>query len=203
MDALDIGPLTPDRLDELDRLLAADSVARGCRCLHWRIPTRERALIPGPERAARFAALAAGARPPGLIATDAAGPAGWVQITPRAEVPRFQTAVSARPAADTPAGTWALSCFFIRRDLRRQGVMTALARAACAFAAAHGAAAVEAAARRTGGNLAWGEGFTGLVPSLARAGFAEVEARTPLRVLMRWTPPPAGRAATPARAGSA
>jgi hypothetical protein len=66
--------------------------------------------------------------------------------------------------------------------------MTTLARAACAHAAARGATAVEAAARRPGGSMAWGEGFTGLVPALLRAGFVEVEDRTPLRVLMRWSP---------------
>ena len=59
--------------------------------------------------------------------------------------------------------------------------------------ASNGATAVEAAARRPRPDpeapLAWGEGFVGLVPALERAGFAAVEDRTPLRVLMRWTPP--------------
>lgn len=182
-----ITPLTPDLLDDLATLFQADSVARGCWCLHWRIPGKERAAIPRADRPARFAALTAD-RPPGLIAHDAKGPAAWVQITPRPEVPRFQTATSARPAADTPPGSWALSCFFIRKDLRQQGLMTTLARAACEHAVAHGATAVEAAARRPGGSWGWGEGFTGIVPSLARAGFVEIEDRTPLRVLMRWTP---------------
>jgi len=198
MDALDIRPLTPDRLDDLARLFAADSIARGCWCLHWRIAARERAAIPAAARPARFAALAAAeGGPPGLIGYDAAGPAAWVQITPRAAVPRFQSATSARPAAGSPPGAWALSCFFIRKDLRRRGVMTELARAACAFAAGRGAPAVEAAARRPTEAMAWGEGFTGLIPALARAGFVEVEARTPLRVLMRWTPA-AAAGATPA-----
>ncbi|QYK40416.1 MAG: GNAT family N-acetyltransferase [Paracoccaceae bacterium] len=183
---LHIRPLTPDLMGDLGTLFAADPVARGCWCLHWRLPVRERAALPAGERRVRFETLVAD-HPPGLIAHDDQGPAAWVQITPRADVPRFQTATSARPAADTPPGTWALSCFFIRRDLRRQGVMTQLARAACAHASSHGAAAVEAAARRPGGSFAWGEGFTGLVPSLARAGFVEVENRTTLRVLMRWT----------------
>ncbi|HMO07210.1 MAG TPA: hypothetical protein PKD10_06115 [Paracoccaceae bacterium] len=184
---LTIRPLTPDLWDDLAALFAADTVSRGCWCLHWRLPKKEFADIAAADRPARFRAVAAGTVP-GLIAHDATGPAAWVQITPRTQVPRFQAVPSARPAPDTPEGTWALSCFFIRKDLRRQGVMARLARAACDHAAAHGAAAVEAAARRPGGSFGWGEGFTGLVPSLAKAGFAEVEDRTPLRVLMRWTP---------------
>lgn len=181
-------PLTPDRAEDAARLFEADSVTRGCWCLHWRLPAKVRAALAPAERRAHFMALPDPDDPPGLLAYDAQGPAGWVQITPRDAVPRFQTAPTARPAADTAPGTWALSCFFLRRDLRRQGHMTALARAACAHAAARGATAVEAAARRKAGSFAWGEGFTGLVPSLEAAGFTEVEYRTPLRVLMRWTP---------------
>ena len=183
---MQIRPLTPDLLPDLRRLFAADSVARGCWCLHWRIATAERKTIAAADRPARFAAETDGTVP-GLIAHDAQGPAAWVQITPRAQVPRFNQVPTARPAADTPAGTWALSCFFIRKDLRRQGLLTRLAQAACTHAAAHGATAVEAAARRPGGSTAWGEGFTGLVPSLLKAGFAEIEERSPVRVLMRWS----------------
>ncbi len=186
---LDIHPLTPDRADDLARLFQADSVTRGCWCLHWRIPNAERNALARADRRAIFERIAfADTHAPGLMAYDGKGPAAWVQITPRPTVPRFATAKSAKPAPDTPDGAWALSCFFIRKDLRRQGLMTDLARAACDHAARHGAPAVEAAARRPGGSMAWGEGFTGLVPALTRAGFVEVEERTPLRVLMRWVP---------------
>jgi GNAT superfamily N-acetyltransferase len=185
---LDIHPLTPDRAGDLVRLFEANSVTRGCWCMFWRLASAGFRAASAPEKRAAFEArIAAGPRPPGLLAYDAEGPAGWVQITPRDELPRFQKVPTARPAPDTPEGTWALSCFFIRKDRQRQGLMTELARAACAFAVSHGASAVEAAARRPGGSMAWGEGFTGLVPALERAGFAEVDPRTRLRVLMRWT----------------
>jgi GNAT superfamily N-acetyltransferase len=188
--ALELHPLTSDRAGDLARLFQADSVTRACWCLHWRLPAREHEALAAADRRARFEVLAfGGGAPPGLIGYDAAGPAAWVQIAPRGALPRFETAPTARPAADTPPGTWAVSCFVVRKDLRRQGLMTDLARAACAHAAARGATAVEAAARRPGGSMAWGEGFVGMAPALLRAGFVEVEDRTPLRVLMRWTPP--------------
>ncbi|MDH3263693.1 MAG: hypothetical protein OEM24_06820 [Paracoccaceae bacterium] len=187
--ALDIRPLTPERAEDLVTLFEANSVTRGCWCMFWRLPSAEfRSAGRVALRAAFLARIAEGARPPGLLAYDGDGPAAWVQITPRAELPRFQRVPTARPAADTPEDAWALSCFFVRKDRQRQGLMTVLARAACGFAADHGAAAVEAAARRPGGGMAWGEGYTGLVPALLHAGFVEVEDRTPLRVLMRWTP---------------
>lgn len=185
---LALRPLSPETAADAAALFQADSVTRGCWCMFWRLPPKVRGAMSPDDRRAAFLALAREDPPAGLVAFDDRGPAGWVQITPRAAVARFQTAPTARPAADTPPGTWALSCFFLRKDLRRIGLMAELARAACAHAAAQGAPAVEAAARRKEGSFLWGEGFTGLVPSLARAGFVEVETRTPLRVLMRWTP---------------
>jgi GNAT superfamily N-acetyltransferase len=187
--ALAIHPLTPDRADDLVRLFEAESITRTCWCMFWRLSRGEfRGKGHDGLRAAFLERIARGPRPPGLLGYDEAGPAAWVQITPRPELPRFQKVPTARAAADTPEKTWALSCFVVRKDRRRQGLMTGLARAACGFAAAEGAAAVEAAARRPGGSMAWGDGYTGLVPALERAGFVEVEERTPLRVLMRWTP---------------
>jgi GNAT superfamily N-acetyltransferase len=187
--ALAIDPLTPDRADDLVRLFETDSVCRGCWCQFWRMERKDfTAASQDDKRAAFLARIAQGDRPPGLIASDADGPAAWVQITPREDLFRFQRVPTARPAADTPAGTWALSCFFIRKDLRRQGLTSTLATAACTFAISHGATAVEAAARRPGGSMMWGAGFEGFVPALARAGFVEIEDRTPQRVLMRLVP---------------
>lgn len=187
--AVGIRPLTPDRAGDLVTLFEANSVTRGCWCMFWRLSSAEfRSAGREALRAAFLERITEGPRPPGLLAYDEVGPAAWVQITPRDELPRFQKVPTARPAGDTPEATWALSCFFVRKDRQRQGLMTVLARAACSFAATQGAAAVEAAARRPGGSMAWGEGYVGLVPSLAAAGFVEVEERTPLRVLMRWTP---------------
>ncbi len=187
--AVEIRPLTPDRADDLATLFETNSITRGCWCMFWRLPSSEFSSAGRDAlRAAFLERIATGPRPPGLLAYDEEGPAAWVQITPRAELPRFEKVPTARPAGDTPAGTWAVSCFFVRRDRQRQGLMTVLARAACDFALDHGAVAVEAAARRPGGSMAWGAGYVGLVPALSRAGFVEIEERTPRRVLMRWTP---------------
>jgi len=115
---------------------------------------------------------------------------GWVQVTPRAEVPRFNRARSAKPSpADADLSVvWAISCFYMRRDARGRGLMTTLARAACGFAAGQGAQAVEAAPIAPRRRLLWGEGYVGLRSALERAGVVEVEKRTDLRSLMRWTP---------------
>jgi GNAT superfamily N-acetyltransferase len=186
---LGFAPLTPERFGDLERLFEADGLTRGCWCMWWRLDVPEwRAADPGARRAAFRARVAAGP-PPGLLAYRGGAAVGWVQATPRADVPRFNRARTAKPAPGTDLGAvWALSCFFLAREVRRQGLMTALARAACDFAAGRGAAAVEAAAIELERKPAWGEGYVGFVPALERAGFRAVERRSPTRVLMRWEP---------------
>jgi GNAT superfamily N-acetyltransferase len=183
-------PLTPEHLPAIARLFDGDSTTRGCHCMWWRVSSGVFGTMSRSDRADAFAQRVHDGPPPGLIAFDPRGPAGWVQVTPRPELPRFNAARTARPATDLPAASavWVTSCFFVRRDLRRQGVMTMLARAACRFAATQGADAVEAAALDPQRPLQRGEGFVGLVAALERAGFVPVERRSAIRLLMRWTP---------------
>ena len=181
-------PLTPERTDDLARLFERDGVTRNCWCMWWRLKTTEFERLGRPAREAAFRARIADGPPPGLLAYDGEEPVGWVQVTPRTELPRFNRSRIAGPVDADIAGVWALSCFFVRKDHRRSGLMTELARAACAHAARNGAGVVEAAALDPKRPMMWGEGHVGLVRALSRAGFAEIERRSETRIVMRWTP---------------
>lgn len=105
------------------------------------------------------------------------------------------------PVDDTPV--WSITCFYVARGHRRQGVMRRLLQAAVAFAAARGARVIEAypvdpAGRRV---LAL-EAYTGLVPVFAAAGFVEVARRSERRPVMRYAVPGEGGAAPAATPGS-
>ncbi|MCB1334744.1 MAG: GNAT family N-acetyltransferase [Roseivivax sp.] len=185
-----IHPLTPARWTAFEALFEAQGVTRDCWCMWWRVTAQNwRAGSPEDRRDA-FRNLCQ-TEPPGLLALDGDSAVGWVQITPRAAIPRFGASRAGRAAPGTdPAAVWAVSCFFVTRSHRRQGLMTRLARAACEHARDRGAQAVEAAAHLPADRLQWSDGFTGMVPALARAGFVESGPRQGNRVPMRWTPPP-------------
>lgn len=189
MDEIAFAALTPSRWPDLERLFAGDGITRGCWCMWWRMAAPEWRAADADARRAGFLARVEAGPPPGLLAYRGGDPVGWVQVTPRADVPRFNRARTAKPVEGADlAAVWAVSCFFLRKDARRQGLMTALARAACRHAAGQGAAAVEAAAIELRRKPVWGEGYVGIVPALERAGFRAVERRSPTRVLMRWVP---------------
>ncbi len=182
-------PLTPDLWPVFETFFASQSETNNCWCMWWRVPSAE--IVARNRDALRraFRERVEDGPPPGLVAFEGDTPAGWVQVTPRADVPRFNRSRVAKPDDGANLNRiWAVSCFFVAKPWRRSGLMTALAEAACRHAAAGGATAVEAAALRPRPDLQRSDGFVGLVPALERAGFRAVEERSAARVLMRWTP---------------
>jgi GNAT superfamily N-acetyltransferase len=97
---------------------------------------------------------------------------------------RLATSRTLQPIDDTPV--WSITCLYVARNHRRQGLTRELIEAACAFAAGFGASVVEAYARispeKESSPLAL---YTGTEGSLARAGFRVVARPTPIRRIMR------------------
>lgn len=183
-------PLTPDRWDDLVDLFGPErGAASGCWCMWHRVAGRAGWTALGAEgRRDAFRARVTEGPPPGLLAYRGAVAVGWVAVTPRAELPRFERQkVSARPEDATPpaAPLYALHCFYIRAGHRRQGLMRRLAEAAIAHARAAGAAALDVCPIEPDRPLQWGEGFVGLAPLFRDLGFVEIARRSPRRPLMR------------------
>jgi GNAT superfamily N-acetyltransferase len=84
-------------------------------------------------------------------------------------------------------GVWAVTCFVVRRGLRRRGIASALAEAAVDFAHERGARAVEGYPRVTqpGDEVGDVALYVGNRNLFANAGFREVSRPTPRRVVMR------------------
>ena len=136
------------------------------------------------NRDAMRARVGAGPRPPGLIAYLGGAPAGWISVAPRDEFPRMANSRIVAPVDDRPV--WSVTCFFIKPGHRGKGVATALLTAACAFAARHGARAVEGyPIDPKGERYASGFAWTGLMRLFEAAGFAEVARRSEKRPVMR------------------
>lgn len=186
---LRFAPLTPELWPVFETFFAAQAETNNCWCMWWRVPSQEIVARNRDALRTAFRQRIEDGPPPGILAFEGDAPVGWVQVTPRADVPRFNRGRVSKPDEGTdPERIWAVSCFFVSRPYRRTGLMTRLAHAACAFAALRGATAVEAAALKPRPELQRSDGFVGLVPALERAGFRTIEERSAVRVLMRWTP---------------
>ena len=179
---LTIHPLTPDLWSHFEDLFGRGGASNGCWCMYWRIGSqyhkRDRALNKNA-----FQEIVKQGPPPGLLAFDGELAVGWCQLTPRANLPSLEKRNFFERVDDLPV--WSISCFYIRRGYRRQGVMSALIEEAVRVARDAGAPALEAYPVDTFQPMSTTNIFTGTAASFARAGFKLVATRKPSRPIMR------------------
>jgi GNAT superfamily N-acetyltransferase len=121
--------------------------------------------------------------PPGLLAIDGEKAVGWCQLTPRDDLGWLNR----KPALDRVDAlpVWSISCFFVRRGYRRQGVMSALIAAALKAAKRAHVPALEAYPVDTARPGSTSNVFTGTASVFKRLGFKTVARREPTRPIMR------------------
>jgi GNAT superfamily N-acetyltransferase len=150
--------------------------------MYWRLGESYRKNPPDKNKAA-FSELVEHGPPPGLLALDGDLAVGWCQLTPRDSLPWLDQAWRLKRVDEVPV--WAISCFYIRKGYRRQGVTAALIDAAIDAARSAGAPALEA--YPLDGELTPSTSHTGYASTFARAGFKEVARHVPPRPIMRYT----------------
>ena len=178
--ALTIRPLTRDLWPALEDLFGEHGACNGCWCMYWRIGAAYRTKPRGRNKAA-FRAVVRRGPPPGLLAFDGEVPVGWCQLTPRDTLPWLDRTWRLRRVDDVPV--WSLSCFFVRKGYRRQGVTSALI--AAALDAARRAEAPALEAYPLDADLTPSASGTGYASTFARAGFKTVARHVPPRPIMR------------------
>ncbi|HET9594520.1 MAG TPA: GNAT family N-acetyltransferase, partial [Anaeromyxobacteraceae bacterium] len=176
-------PLTRDRFPDLVRLFGARGACGGCWCMWWKLsrPAFDAGKGDGHRRALERRVRSG--EIPGLLAYAGGEPVGWVALEPRASYPRLARARTLAAVDDLPV--WSITCFFVARAWRGQGVTRALIDAAAAHARAAGAPALEAYPVAPRGRTADAFVYTGLASTFQAAGFAEVARRSPTRPVVR------------------
>lgn len=200
-----VEPLTADRWDDAVAVFGTRGDPASCWCQFFRLGGQQwrQSTAQSNREALRSQCLdaQAGRTPaPGLLAYVGDEPAGWVAVAPRQTYPRLgrSRALTSLLAAEIAPGdseergdrgepVWSVTCFVVRIGFRRRGVAAALLDAAVAYAAEHGAAAVEGypVDVAPGERRVSSEPYHGTRSTFAAAGFAEVGRTSPARPVMR------------------
>lgn len=180
-------PLTPSRWADVEDLFGPEKGANsGCWCMWPRLTGTDFQAMGKEKRKGAFKSCVQKGPVPGLLLYEKGLAIGWVAVSPRSQVIRFEKAkASALERGEKVAKHYAITCFYVRTGHRKRGLMTDLARAAIDYAKKKKAAAIDVCPIDTDKPLMWGEGFVGIVSVFRELGFREVARRSPRRPLMR------------------
>ena len=191
---LTFAPLTPSRWSDLERLFGARGACGGCWCMAWRVPRSQWEAQKGLPNKRALRRLVDAGPPPGVLAYRDGVPVGWCAVAPRASYPVLSRSRVLAPVDDR--AVWSITCLFVRKAERRQGVSRRLLQAAVAFARSNGARIVEGYPVEPDRDQPDPFVWTGLASAFRAAGFHEVARRSAARPIMRRIlrprpPPPA------------
>lgn len=123
---------------------------------------------------------------PGLLAYAGREPIGWIALAPRETYSALERSRILQPVDDQPV--WSVTCFFVAKPYRRQGVSVELLRAATRYAKRRKVRIVEGyPVEPKKKNYPDVFACTGLPSAFRKAGFREVLRRSPTRPIMRYT----------------
>jgi GNAT superfamily N-acetyltransferase len=153
------------RWDDFERLFESRGGPKSCWCMVWRSGAKS---SKGPDRKAAIKQYVCDRIPIGLLGYLRGEPVAWCSIAPR---PTYRKLGGPAHTGDCPEQVWSLACFFIRRELRGQGVSKQVIEAAVLHAEKQGATVVEAYPVDPGSPS---YRFMGYVQAFLAAGFQEV-----------------------------
>jgi len=152
----------------------------------WRLKRAEFHAGKGGPNRKRLRQLVEAGRKPGVLAYLGREPIGWCAVAPRREYVVLERSKVLAPVDEAPV--WSISCLFVLKPHRRQGLSVALLEAAVDLAAQQGARVVEGyPVEPSKGKMPDVFAWTGLPSAFRKAGFVEIARRSPTRPILRRT----------------
>ncbi|WP_353641589.1 GNAT family N-acetyltransferase [Mesorhizobium sp. WSM2239] len=185
----DIRPLTPDLWPDFEDLFGKQGACYGCWCTYFRLPPAARRESSSVRNKDFIRARIESGPPPGLLAFEDSVACGWMQIGPRADVPKWNNkgrgSAPVDPADAADPGVWAISCFFIRNTARGRGLTHHLVAAGVNLARKNNARFLEACPMDQSKDSRSLGLFVGSTRVFEKVGFERLAERKAGRPLMR------------------
>jgi GNAT superfamily N-acetyltransferase len=184
--SIEIHPVSGERWDDLAQLFGAKGACGGCWCMLWRLKRAQFEAGKGEKNRRAMKAVIDSGKTPGLLAYADGKPVGWCSVAPREHFPALENSRILQPVDEQPV--WSITCLFVEKKFRRQGISVALLRAAAEHVKRQGGKIVEGYPTepkkdRLPDVFVW----TGLASAYQQAGFVECARRSETRPIMRFS----------------
>lgn len=175
--------LTPATWPDLEQLFGPKGACAGCWCMYWRLPRSEYERNKGEGNRESLHRLISRGEPLGVLAYHGTSAVGWCAVAPREAYPALERSRTLKRLDNQPV--WSVTCLFVQKEYRKQGLSVELVRAASKMARAHGARIVEAYPRVVRKETAAPFIWTGTLSTYTNAGFRECAAPAETRRIVR------------------
>ncbi|MCO7176156.1 GNAT family N-acetyltransferase [Sporolactobacillus kofuensis] len=177
--------LDEEHWHDFTQLFGERGACGGCWCMSWRLRKAEFDAQKGETNKEAMHELVKSGKPIGVLMYVDDVPAGWCAVAPRDEYLRLEKSRVFSRIDDQPV--WSISCFFIAKPNRRQGMSSELIQAAISFCKYHKATVIEAYPELpynadVPGAFLW----KGIPSVFEKAGFVETVRRSKWKRMMRY-----------------
>lgn len=181
---LSFQPLTPNLWTDFEQLFGPRGACGGCWCMFWKLRGKAYDENTGEPTHQMQKSIVDSGTVPGLLAFDGDEPIGWIAVEPRSAYPKLAHSRILKPVDD--AAVWSVTCFFVAKQARRQGLTVDLLNAAVEYVREQGGKIVEGYPVDAKKNMPAPFIYTGTAPAFVKAGFVEVARRSETRPIMRY-----------------
>lgn len=183
--SIEIYPLDISRWGDFETLFGERGACGGCWCMSWRLNKADFEKHKGAENKESMKKLVEANEPTGLLAYSDGKAIGWCAVAPREVYVRLEKSRVLKRVDDKPV--WSISCFFIAKEHRREGVSEMLINGVVNYCREKGAEIIEAYpeepySSRVPDAFMW----KGIPSAFERAGFVVAERRSRFRPIVRY-----------------
>jgi ribosomal protein S18 acetylase RimI-like enzyme len=177
-------PLKRNLWTDFEELFGPNGACAGCWCMFWKLRGKAFDEARGYETRQMHKSIVDTGVPTGLLAYLHGEVVGWIAVEPREAYPRLVHSRLLKPVDDQPV--WSVTCFFVAKKDRRQGIAVELLRAAVEHVKKQGGKIVEGYPVDVQKDLPAVSVYTGTASAFRQAGFKEVARRAPARPIFRF-----------------
>jgi GNAT superfamily N-acetyltransferase len=125
---LSIKPISQDLWTDFEELFGLNGACGGCWCMYWKLRCKAYDESRGSAARQMHKSIVDAGTVTGLLAYAREEVVGWVAVEPRREYEKLAHSHILKPVDDQPV--WSVSCFYVAKGYRRQGVTVSLLKAA-------------------------------------------------------------------------
>jgi len=181
---LSFRPIKRNLWPDLEELFGPNGACAGCWCMFWKLRGKAYEEARGTETRQMHKSVVDAGTSTGLLAYLHGEVVGWVAVEPRESYPKLAFSRALKPVDGQPV--WSVTCFFVAKNHRQNGITVELLKATVEHVRSQGGRIVEGYPVDVEEKTAPPFIFTGTASAFKRAGFKEVARNAPTRPIFRF-----------------